>query len=1088
MRIASFFLFPAVLFIYLLFSPLLSHAQQGFKLVEPDTSYAIQLLKKAEDYRMAAKNDLAIEPYLNASEIFQPAQLWENLVKCYNGAGICYARSGNVEKGRSYLERAKQISNEYLDESNVEAIANVYYFSQHYRGVDSLDLALEYLRKANKMWKNAEGDNIEDIAISQAQIGMIYYIKYDFDSALENFFKAVDVAKKNKKGGIQLISNILNMIGLIYSEYGNYEKAISTYREGLGCLEENSKIFKFSAGILHSNISKAYFNLGDTENALYHNKLSNSLILIHFDSSNISLGSSYMSRGNACFKMQDMGQAKEMLEKAITFFKLSIDDREAQRKILQTRHNLGLVLENTGKPKEAIKQYKEVLKEKIVFFGNGSRGLASTHTQIGSSYRSLGLYDSAYIYLNQAHSIKLKYYGEHHIETAKAIYELAYLAFEEKDFERSLYFSEKSIKNHLSILNGQVSFTEKQIKANPYLDVEILSSLTIRGLAHEFTYDECSNLKKNLDEALNAYKFGLDIIDLKIKIISGKESATSIFEYAKPIFEGGTRVALKLFELTNDPFYENMAFMISEQSKAAFLLTSISNTLAKEIAIPKKIRDMEKSLLNKISFYGNKLMQVERDTANTGVEKMVFLQHKLFSLRQEHDSLVAELEHQHPKYFQLKYENKVADYSDIKNELKHNETLTEYFLGDTTLYTFTITKSNFNVHQQKIDTTFFNRLNNLVAFSKKPSIEKDIKKDFKQFIADSRYLYKILIPKEIRNKKTVTQKLIIVPDGDLNFLPFNLLLTKQPDTKAVADTDYRFLPYLINDHDIRYEYSATLMVESKRSKRGSFWDKLKKSQPAYCGFAPAYSDGEPIASRGEMDSIKLADLYPDLLRGELAPLMYNRSEVDSAHAVIGGRPFLGQAATEEAFRINAPEADILHLAMHGLTNDKEPLFSQLAFERDETDTSDDGRLHAYELYNMRLKADLAVLSACNTGAGKLQRGEGVMSLSRAFKYAGVPNVVMSLWAASDKPTKEIVSRFFKNLKSGMGKDEALCEAQRDYLKNEAGQLETHPYYWSTLMLIGDSEPLFNSGSAWPYFLIGALLVLLVIFFVKRKSK
>lgn len=204
---------------------------------------------------------------------------------------------------------------------------------------------------------------------------------------------------------------------------------------------------------------------------------------------------------------------------------------------------------------------------------------------------------------------------------------------------------------------------------------------------------------------------------------------------------------------------------------------------------------------------------------------------------------------------------------------------------------------------------------------------------------------------------------------------------------------------------------------------------------------------------------------------------FTQPEIEEASATMKGKAFEAAAATEAEFKRQAGQANILHLAMHALTNDREPLFSQLVFTQDGDDTTEDGRLHAYELQNMKLRADLAVLSACNTGAGKLQRGEGVMSLSRAFKFAGVPNVVMSLWQADDLSTKTIVGDFFKNLKSGMGKDRALCQAQRAFVATVPDQHLTHPFYWSTLMLVGDGEPLQGNGIPGMLIAIGALLLL-----------
>jgi CHAT domain-containing protein len=215
-------------------------------------------------------------------------------------------------------------------------------------------------------------------------------------------------------------------------------------------------------------------------------------------------------------------------------------------------------------------------------------------------------------------------------------------------------------------------------------------------------------------------------------------------------------------------------------------------------------------------------------------------------------------------------------------------------------------------------------------------------------------------------------------------------------------------------------------------------------------------------------------------------LKYNQPEIEEISTSIKGQAFTGTGALGSTFKRTAPDSRILHLAMHSLTNDKVPLYSQLVFSK-EPDTLEDGLLHAYELYNMQLNADLAVLSACNTGVGKLQKGEGIMSLSRAFKYAGCPNIVMSLWKADDKATKDIMTSFFENLKDGERKDVALQEARNKYLLQEADDAMTHPYYWATFVLIGDDEAI-ELGSRNYLLWLGFLTVILIIFLITQRKK
>ena len=145
--------------------------------------------------------------------------------------------------------------------------------------------------------------------------------------------------------------------------------------------------------------------------------------------------------------------------------------------------------------------------------------------------------------------------------------------------------------------------------------------------------------------------------------------------------------------------------------------------------------------------------------------------------------------------------------------------------------------------------------------------------------------------------------------------------------------------------------------------------------------------------------------------------------------------------------------------------------------------ANDGILHAYEVYNLRLNADLAVLSACNTGRGKLAKGEGIISMARAFKYAGCNNVLMSLWQADDLSTREIMTGFYERLKKGDGKAAALRQAKLDYL---AASPRTHPFFWGAFILIGDNTEL-QSENHW-YWYGGAIVLVLAIFLIYQERK
>jgi CHAT domain-containing protein len=180
---------------------------------------------------------------------------------------------------------------------------------------------------------------------------------------------------------------------------------------------------------------------------------------------------------------------------------------------------------------------------------------------------------------------------------------------------------------------------------------------------------------------------------------------------------------------------------------------------------------------------------------------------------------------------------------------------------------------------------------------------------------------------------------------------------------------------------------------------------------------------------------------------------------------------------------------VIHLATHSIVDDENPSFSRLIFSAG-SDSTEDGHLHSYELYNLHLNADLVTLSACNTGFGKIQEGEGIMSLARGFAYAGCPNIVMSLWPASDKATAHLMEMFYQGLAAGLSKDAALRKAKLQYL-NEADALSANPYFWSSFVFMGEPSPLKTTMPVRGVVAImaGSILVISgLIYFIRNRKK
>jgi CHAT domain-containing protein len=242
-------------------------------------------------------------------------------------------------------------------------------------------------------------------------------------------------------------------------------------------------------------------------------------------------------------------------------------------------------------------------------------------------------------------------------------------------------------------------------------------------------------------------------------------------------------------------------------------------------------------------------------------------------------------------------------------------------------------------------------------------------------------------------------------------------------------------------------------------------------------FAPSYNGRIDVDSLMKSRQSRVSTLYD---------LKYARTEAEYVADLTGGRLYLDNEARESVFKTVAAEYDIIHLAMHTLLNDQDPMHSKMIFSQD-NDSPEDGNLNTWEVYGIPLKAKMVILSSCNTGSGALHSGEGILSLARGFVYSGSRSVVMSMWEIEDRSGAEIVNKYYRNIRHGASKSKALRKARLDYLRN-SDMLRSHPYFWASLVIYGNNTPIYFS--VWLKVVAGLLLLLVpaILFLIYRKSR
>ncbi|UII34860.1 CHAT domain-containing protein [Fulvivirga ulvae] len=489
-----------------------------------------------------------------------------------------------------------------------------------------------------------------------------------------------------------------------------------------------------------------------------------------------------------------------------------------------------------------------------------------------------------------------------------------------------------------------------------------------------------------------------------------------------------------LYNKTNETSYVKDAFIMYEHIKGDNIHYAKWNSSAIKFGeIQDSIRIQDALISRQINYLQSKLVSSKIKFSH---KEIMNLQNKLISLKDKYDSLITHLEQNYPEYYNLKYNFNVLSIEEVQQKLKSNEALIEYFNGEDQTYVFTITKYTASFQSiPLVDNKEIEEFRKALT----PNFEqKNPSQAYRDYTNLAYELFKKILATPLKNIDTTkVNTLRIIPDGLLGLVPFETLITQPVNTKV---DDYGNLPYLFKKYNISYGYSATSMFMFKDQNR-----KMSASQ--VLAFAPSEATSSPSA--------KIASL---------APLKWNLQEVLNLNNYFNHYTSTGDKATEAAFKEKIKDYPIAHLAMHAIIDDEDPMYSKLLFAPSK-DTLEDGMLHTFELYNMRLNTLMVVLSACNTGSGKLQKGEGVMSLARAFAYAGSPSVVMSHWAVDDKSTAELMKYFYKHLSKGESKDAALRLAKLDFLKNSS-PIYHHPYYWNNFVVMGDPVPVVDAPYWW----------------------
>ncbi len=503
------------------------------------------------------------------------------------------------------------------------------------------------------------------------------------------------------------------------------------------------------------------------------------------------------------------------------------------------------------------------------------------------------------------------------------------------------------------------------------------------------------------------------------------KSKESLVGITKPFYEQAIELSLELAAEGNPAYYHEQAFEFSEKSKAVVLLEAVRAARAKQL--------VENELLAQEQLYNGKKAYFEKQYAlgvlqGAAATRTTAYLDSIAKYRTLHYDVLAQIDASQPAYRTLNDAIDPVSLDELRNQLlAPDEVLIEYFVGENSNYAFVVSRETL----QPIPLSVEVPLDSLVT-----AINQGIaQRKAKGYAGPALALYRCLF-EPVEPLISEGADLLIIPDDILAYVPFEALLT---DSVAAAD-QYHFsdYPYLLNKHRIRYNYSAALLREMTALRQRAKAPKL------FAGFAPAFPEG--------IDTTFVQ--FSDTLR--IGALEWNISEVDAIQDIMEGEVFTERAASIDQLKTYGPEYRILHLSTHGYADRQSGDFSFLVFNGSRP--SEYTQLFARDLYALQLNADLVIFSACETNTGQLKTGEGIISMARAFSYAGAASMVTTLWAVDEVVSKELMIAFYQSLSDGKEKVHTLHDIKKAYIQSPKDGLNrnAHPFYWAAYVYIGDT--------------------------------
>lgn len=943
----------------------------------------IEVLEKEDDQKGIENAGQEFLKLVLTSKAILPVQKWDLLQKTRTSKAWNYAY-----KTQWYLDNPLDIEPEmdsaYFYLSLLENVpqnraALIYTYGLWTKEVisyfEDFRTARDYLQKAEQL----VASKADSVQLYDAQIAL-YTATGDFEKALNFARKMLSFHLENPYRDSIKIAFVYKQIGDIYHEQTSYQDATNYYVEAINFMAERPTYKRVQAKLWYQ-LASCYYKLKNRplETVLYLRKVF-SLVPINSNTARFESTDIY---SNACNMMALEFLEEKQLDSALVY----VEKAEAISSYYKKSETWSI--------KGQIYLQKKNFKEAEAALERGIGAFTKEHRmkspETATRWLALGDY----------YQIQKKY------DQAQKIYNSAFWAIS----------SEREGKGFPSI--------------NSLFSKEQALQILTKKVAAMLTLYERSKYSVSLIEIYNQAEYNLKVFQA---LKSSIDLSLDCSEMAVVVYEQLIEVCELLYHRKQEDQYVKQAFHLAEEYKTIFLQMMMKEPDAKvfgnvPVSVIQKIETLQKRMLWCHQQYWEAQVDQQKGLI------LDWYKREMANLKVKLTLVEEELKEKYKKYYQFKYKTKIATLDSLQEALNDSTVLVQYIEGKTSIYQFIIRKDTLAVRKIFWRTYKPTVLKYYKHFTD-AKLQQHLKSGgYKDFCITAYELYYKLMHHELLSKG---KRLVIIPDGLLNYIPFETLLTTLP-VEHVHEINFPSLAYVLKQKQIAYNYSSSLWLREIGALKTPINDEI-------LGMAATYKTEKGLSSRPQ----KLQKLRKTLSVREGV-----QSEIDSLSKKYAGDFYVDRYATEYYLKDYASNYGILHLGVYATIDPDFPEYASLIFAEDAYE-EEDNVLTTNEIKQLNLNTSMVVLGNCQTGYGAYQRGEGIVNLGRSFIYAGSPSVVLSLWEQDATYSAIIMDYYYENLKQKIDKDIALRQAKLKYLKNANG-LEAHPAYWAGYIVLGNYQ-------------------------------